>query len=122
MNVKVVSHEVRLQQWSKIIQECRSSGTSIKAWCAEKQINIKTYYYWQKKVCQETCQNIELRNSQHIETVPASNNLVFAEIDQPTGKSGQVAAILRRGNIEVEIYCGADSSIVESALLAFKSL
>ena len=30
--------------------ECRNSGKSVAVWCADNGINIKTYYYWQKKV------------------------------------------------------------------------
>ncbi|WP_317322230.1 IS66 family insertion sequence element accessory protein TnpA, partial [Subdoligranulum variabile] len=40
----------RLQQWTQIIQQCKSSGLTNKAFCAQNGISEKTYYYWLKKM------------------------------------------------------------------------
>ena len=40
----------RLQQWTQIIQQCKSSGLTNKAFCAQNRISEKTYYYWLKKM------------------------------------------------------------------------
>lgn len=58
MDVQKVTHEVRLQQWSRIVKECRSSGKTIKAWCAKNIINIKTYYHWQSKFARQLAGNL----------------------------------------------------------------
>ena len=47
MNMKKISHEMNLQKWTQIVEECRISGKTAVKWCAENDINIKTYYYWQ---------------------------------------------------------------------------
>ncbi len=40
----------RMEQWKQIIQECRRSGLSNKAYCQQQGISEKTYYYWLRKV------------------------------------------------------------------------
>ena len=43
------------QEWMKLIQECRGSGLSDRAWCSEHDIPISTFYnrisYFRKKAC-----------------------------------------------------------------------
>jgi hypothetical protein len=50
MNMKKISHEMNLQKWTQIVEECRNSGKTAVKWCAENDINIKTYYYWQHSI------------------------------------------------------------------------
>ncbi len=40
----------REQQWMEIIRDCRVSGLSNKAYCREKGISEKTFYYWLRKL------------------------------------------------------------------------
>ncbi len=122
MDVQKITHEVRLQQWGNIVKDCRSSGKSIKAWCAEKSINIKTYYYWQKKVCQVACRELVVGQKRNFEAVPINSGSVFAEISVPKSNSGRLAVTIHHNNTEVNIYCGADAAIVETALQALRSL
>ena len=60
MGVQAIKHAVMLQEWSTKIAECRSSGMSVKAWCAEQGISIKTYYYWEKRFVIEATQQLSL--------------------------------------------------------------
>ena len=39
-----------LMEWSRRMADCRSSGMSVARWCSEHNVNLKTYYNWQKKV------------------------------------------------------------------------
>ena len=121
MDVQKLTHEVRLQQWGRTIKDCRSSGKSVKAWCAERNINIKTYYYWQKKVCQATCRELAMNHPQPSIEVNA-NPIVFAKLRKPDHPSGQLALTIQRNQMEIQIYRGADTALVETALLAIRSL
>ena len=40
----------RMEQWRQIIQDCRESGLSNKAYCELHGISEKTYYYWLRKL------------------------------------------------------------------------
>ena len=50
------THEIRIANWRPIIEQCqaRPEGQSAKQWLADNGISEKTYYYWQRKVRQET--------------------------------------------------------------------
>ena len=60
MGVQAMKHAVMLQEWSKRIAECRSSGKMVKAWCAQQGIAIKTYYYWEKRFVTEATRQMSL--------------------------------------------------------------
>ena len=60
MGVQAMKHAALLQEWSARIAECRTSGKSVKVWCNEQGIPIKTYYYWEKKFVTEAIQQVSL--------------------------------------------------------------
>ncbi len=95
MDVQKLTHEVRLQQWSKTVKDCRSSGKSVKSWCDGQNINIKTYYYWQKKVCQATCRELAMPPQPSI-AVNAPPIPVFAELRKSEPPWGQLALAIRK--------------------------
>lgn len=41
-----------------IVMECRSSGLSDRQWCIEHGIPGSTFYYWVRRLRQETCREI----------------------------------------------------------------
>lgn len=53
--------EVRRQYWKGIIAQCqaRPQGQSAKAWLEENQICEQTYYLWQRRIRQETFEEIK---------------------------------------------------------------
>lgn len=126
MEVQKLTHEVRLQHWGHIVSQCRSSGQTIKAWCKERQIHLKTYYYWQKRVCQATCHELSLTSqTQSPAALPLHNSEpVFAELalSQPRPHTGKPAVTIQKRDVQIHIYCGADAAIIETTLSALKSL
>ncbi len=59
-SVHELKHAAQLQEWSAKVAECRSSGNSVKAWCAEHGISPKTYYNWEKQIVREATQKYAL--------------------------------------------------------------
>ena len=49
------THEVRLNQWKLIIEQCQSrpDGQTARQWMAENGVQEKTYYYWLRRVRKE---------------------------------------------------------------------
>lgn len=43
-----LKHRVKLQEWAARIQDCRSSGLSVRVWCRQEEINATTYYRWER--------------------------------------------------------------------------
>ena len=50
VNANEAKHEARLRGWRDRVQECRSSGQSVKEWCAGHGVNTATYYRWEREV------------------------------------------------------------------------
>ena len=44
------THEIRVREWSQIIQDCNASGLTKKEWCLQYHINEKSFYYWQRVI------------------------------------------------------------------------
>ncbi len=44
------THEIRVKEWSKIIQDCCTSGLTKKEWCMQNHINAQSFYYWQRVI------------------------------------------------------------------------
>ena len=122
MDVQVVTHEVRLQKWIGIVKACRSSGKTIKVWCDENGVNVKTYYHWQKKVCLETCRDIETIQKSMPEVLPKKEKIIFAELNIPRNNVGKIAVSIKRDNMNINVYSGADSSTVETVFAALRTL
>jgi len=65
MEIADAKRAVRIKQWAEMIQTCRQSGQTVKAWCVANGISAKTYYYRLKRVRLEVLRN----------TVPDANML-----------------------------------------------
>ena len=97
-----LKHRVKLQEWAARIQDCRSSGLSVRAWCRQEEINATTYYRWERELLATA------------ETGPRSDVPVvrFAELPAPKQVSRNVAercATLHIGKASLDIYPGCDA-------------
>ena len=43
-----ITHQVRAEHWTKILNECMNSGMSKTAWCRANGISEKQFFYWQR--------------------------------------------------------------------------
>ena len=50
ITIRGTQAQQNLMEWSRRVADCRSSGMSVARWCSEHNVNLKTYYNWQKKV------------------------------------------------------------------------
>ena len=97
-----LKHRAKLQEWAARIQDCRSSGLSVRAWCRQEGINAATYYRWERELLATA------------ETVPRSSvpAVRFAELPTPKQVSRNVAercATLHTDNASLDIYSGCDA-------------
>ena len=84
MNTRAIAAEYRLQQWAGIMQNCKESGLSIKAYCENAGIHPNTYFYWQKKLREAACELIKVESNNSTLVPQSSNNgspVVWAGID-----------------------------------------
>ena len=97
-----LKHRVKLQEWAARIQDCRSSGQSVRAWCRQEGVNAATYYRWEREL-------LASAETEPCSSVPAVR---FAELPAPKRVSRNVAercATLHIGNASLDIYPGCDT-------------
>lgn len=104
-SIQTVNHNRKLAIWAERVNSCRSSGLTVRQWCEENGIAQCTYYRWQKKVFQAVRQQ----------------KTHFEEVDISTVGSQNIAAIIKIGNIQAEIYSDADAKTIQTVIAALKS-
>lgn len=118
--VQKLTHEIRLQHWRQIVTDCRSSELSIKDWCENHQINVKTYYAWQKRVCQETYPTLCIQPEKSPEVLSTPQVPVFAEVAQPLRPKEAIALTIEKNGLMIHIYEGAARQTIEATLSALR--
>ncbi len=96
-----LKHQVKIQEWSVNVQNCRSSGLPVKAWCAENGIPTGTYYRWEKQL-------LELSDTSR-EVSEQRGTTIFAALPAPRQVSQNVSqrcATLHINGISVDLYQG----------------
>ena len=87
-----ITHEVRIANWRSIIEQChaRPEGQSAKQWLADNGISEKNYYYWQRKIRQETYALI----SSDAAPIAQPGPVAFAELPFIVGAIGIAADLV----------------------------
>ena len=75
------THEVRLNQWKLIIEQCQSrpDGQTARQWLAENGIQEKTYYYWLRRVRKEVYSRLS-DGSTSLPAMQEKGTVTFAEV------------------------------------------
>lgn len=76
------SLQIRRSQWEQIVLEANKSAISKKDWCRQNGINLKSFYYWQKKIRNEAAKDMEEASNASL-PVPAAPS-AFVEIPFPS--------------------------------------
>ena len=107
-NVTIQSAKAQrsLMEWSQRVADCRNSGQPVTRWCAEHNINPKTYYNWQKKVFAAMVKQQTLQLEAPQEAKPR-----FAELLPPVIQNNLVAKV-RVGEVSLDVYSGASAEVV----------
>lgn len=76
------THEVRTTYWQSIISQClaRPDGQSAKRWLQDNEVNEKQYYYWQRKLRNQTYQLSKEMNQTQLPVKQSNQTYAFAEI------------------------------------------
>jgi len=123
MKVRELKQRMQLQEWTSHIKSREESGLSVKQWCEENGIKVKTYYNRLRRVREEVLET--MRSSEHTELAGISSDAVrgisaqtempvFAAISMPQFKSAAITVWI--GGYAVDIQNGAEDTIVEQAL------
>lgn len=121
MNTREVTRKYRLNQWTEIIRECRSSGQTVSAWCSEHNINPKSYYNWLKYVRTAACKALPSLNSVNNPIVPV-NIPVHTAGTGPVDQELSSDIILRFGTVTLEISSNASATLIENTLKVLQNV
>lgn len=111
MTSNALKHQAKLQEWTIAIQECRSSGLSVKQWCRNRGITTTTYYRWERELLALTG---GARNKLQL-----ANTTTFAELPVPRQQCCTVSehsATVRINDIAIDIYPGMDAELLKILL------
>ena len=104
-NLQAYNHNRKLAEWAQRVQSCRESGLSVRQWCDENGLSANTYYYWQRRLFQ----------------MSEAAGPRFAKIEAPVHTAGHIAASVRIGTAQAEIYNGADAETLKALFEAMQS-
>lgn len=104
--IRVIKENSNLAEWSRQVEECRSSGLSARAWCEQNGIAVSTFHYRQQKVW-----NALQERNQFVE-VPLQVNEYRNE---------NIAATVHIGEVRADIHNGADEATLTALIHALKS-
>ena len=108
-------HESYLQLWRGRVMECRNSGKPIVVWCKENGINIKTYYFWQKRVWDKETQTL-IQIGQNQLSQPQA--VQFAQVNLGMETSSDADIVIRKDDWTVEIRNTANPALLSTVLQA----
>ncbi len=121
MDTKEVTQKYRLNQWIEIIKNCRSSGQTVSAWCAEHDINPRSYYYWLKRVRMAACEALPSLSAENNTIVPANiSGLTVATTSADQKSSSDI--VVRFGAITLEIRNNASVTLIENTIKALQNV
>ena len=124
MRVQDAKRAVQLREWAAQINDRLQSGQSVTAWCSDRGIPTKTYYYRLKQVREE------LLEAAGPEELSVPGKPVFTALPMPqsgsvsrrASRSRAAAITVRIGGHSAEIQNGADSATIEHVLQILSGL
>lgn len=113
-----VKTKFRMEQWTQLIQDQQASGMSIKAWCQQTQIKETSYFYWLKRIRQQSCGQ-EITSTQ----LKPDGPVTFTKLPMSLGKTNRnPAVVINLPSASIEVMDGASFETIEAVLLAMKVL
>ena len=105
LSITLLKHESKKAEWKEKIIRCRNSGQKVKDWCAENEINEKTYYRWQRLIWdEETKKGIELTQQKTTQFVEIPNIKLESERNS--------AIIIKNGAWQIEMNEKANAETI----------
>ena len=116
-----ITHQVRAEHWTRILNECMNSGMSKTAWCKANGVSDKQFFYWQRilrREAYEASQNPSLPAVTETGQLSAVQQSVsFAEIKLPAVPSDASSVfhpdlVIRKGELVLEISNSASAELL----------
>lgn len=108
-----ITHKMRLSRWTAIMNECTESGMPKTAWCKENGVDVKQFFYWQRRIREEVYNEIQTKTSTAatFAELPVLSAPNLQEVSDDTG------AVIRINNITVEINNRCSAELLKTLLM-----
>ncbi len=112
-----MTHQVRRERWTAIINECLASGMNKTAWCRANGISDKSFFYWQKTLRQEAYIQSEIAVAAKPALPSQETSINFVELRSqkqiiPSGQEFRPDLVIRKGNLSLEISNSASAELL----------
>ena len=67
-------NQTKLEIWKEYLLNQKNSGLSVRTWGSENQISQPQFYYWKRKLSQETSAQPQFAGKRSIVGMPTSNS------------------------------------------------
>lgn len=116
--VTLAKNQIRADRWRMLIQTCQQSGQPVVSWCEENNVNIKTYYYWLRKLRKQ-----ELCTKELPVPIPEEKPAVFKQLEVTSPlPNKQATVIIRLPQATLEIADGTSQQTIQAVLLALQNV
>ena len=116
VSLHTAKHESYIQIWRERVMACRSSGKTIVDWCEENGINLKTYYYWQKRVWDKEIMDLSPETKTKL---LEARSVQFAQVNLgPADPMSDADIVIRKDSWTVEIRSTASPALLNAVLQA----
>ena len=120
-----IKSHAKLSQWARLIAECQNSDMTIKEWCCHNGISKDQYYYWLRKVREDSVAKLQISNSGHPENmaIKSESKVSFQKLSVSVPSCSPKAAVtIHMSDVTLEIAEGTSQQTVEAVLRALRSL
>lgn len=115
--ISQIKNELLMKEWAAMVWECRSSGLTVKDWCMNNGINIKTYYYRLKRVRNFICDHKPEHNADN--SLSVQHDIVPVPMETiPNNDTQQIK--ITTANISVELPASIQPQLLKTAIEGLK--
>ena len=110
------THQIRCEQWSRIIEECLASGMPKTSWCKANGISDKAFFYWQRILRTEAY--IEKKQLPAVASSKQEPPVAFVElkpiaVPDTVDTSFRPDMIIKRQDVTIEISNSASPELLK---------
>jgi putative transposase len=107
-------NQLSMEEWRAAIKECRASGRQVRAWCREHNIGYKTFYYWERKLKDESFGQTPSVKTEWMSVIQAPD-------DGASDPSPQPGLTIRLEDFQIEVLPGFQPSLLAGAVKTLQS-
>lgn len=117
MDTRDIASEYRLAHWAQVMRERTEKGLSVRAYCQENGIHENTYFYWQRKLREAACSEMQSAIAEEKSVLPNGWALcVKGEAPQTQGLTVEV------GGCRITVSADTDPELLAKVCRTLKSL